>query len=179
MNTTHVSVRYARALFELARQSGELASTDQWLTHFSEETKRYPKMSSLMQNPIIATDEKNAFLEKLFPAGTPALLKNFLKVLVEKRRFLLFPEIRDTFHAMFERQQGILEVELLSATPFSEKLQEKLKQVLGLKLRSEIRIVPRTEPSLLGGFLLRFAGKEIDCSFKNRFYEIEQQLLTC
>ena len=178
MNMTLVSVRYARALFQLAEQSGELIPTDQWLTHFSEETKHYPKMRSLMQNPIIATGEKTAFLEKLFPASTPVLLKNFLKVLVEKKRFLLFSEIRDTFHAMFEQQQGILEVELLSATPFSGKLQEKLKQVLGLKLRSEIRIIPRTEPSLLGGFLLRFAGKEIDCSFKNRFYEIEQQLLT-
>jgi F0F1-type ATP synthase delta subunit len=42
----------------------------------------------------------------------------------------------------------------------------------------EIRLIPSTDPELLGGFVLRFAGKEIDCSYKNRLHEIQQKLLS-
>ena len=71
---------------------------------------------------------------------------------------------------------GRQEVEMVSAVSLTPGFMEKLRAVLTKKLRSEIRLIPSVDRSLLGGFILRFSGKEIDCSFKNRLHEIRQKL---
>lgn len=177
MNEIRVNNRYARALFQLAKKAGNHAEIDLWLRRLTEGLMCHPGATRLIRNPTISEQEKIHFIEKLFPEGTPPLLKNFCKVLIEKKRFCILPEVQKIFHAMHEREEGILEVELLSVVPFSEKILEKLKKMLAAKLRFEIRLIPKIEASLVGGFLLRFDGKEIDCSFKNRFHEIAQQLI--
>ncbi|OQA57527.1 MAG: ATP synthase subunit delta [Candidatus Omnitrophica bacterium ADurb.Bin277] len=181
---TEVGIRYARALFGLAEKSGQLAEIDRWLARFADGIKHYPEVSAMIRNPIISERDKVDFIEKLFSEGTPQLLRNFFRILIEKKRFAILGEVYDVFHAMFEQSRGVTEVELLSALPLSGQLQEKLKHVLSKKLalkenraQKEIRLFPKTESSLIGGFVLRFDGKEIDCSFRNRFFEIEQQLL--
>lgn len=178
MSKTLAGIRYARALFELAQKSDQLDEVDLCLTRFADGIKRSSTAMTFMLNPIIHESEKIRFIEELFPEGTARLLKDFSKVLVEKKRFLILQEVREIFHGLYERARGVLEVELLSAAPFSEKLRDKLTKVLSQKLRSEIRLIPKTETALIGGFVLRFDGKEIDCSFKNRFHEIEQKLFS-
>ncbi len=185
MSETLASIRYARALFEISRKEDCLAETEAWLSLFEENAKRHPRINALMQNPSVSDAEKFTFLDKILPGDTLTILKNFLRVLIEKKRFALLGEIRQTFHALYDRHRGSLEVVLISAVPLSEAARNKLKETLAAKLGSsggtgspkEIHLVQKTEPSLIGGFILRFDGKEIDCSFKKRFREIEQQLL--
>ena len=55
--------------------------------------------------------------------------------------------------------------------------QSKLLTLLNKKLASEIRLSVKTDASLIGGLVLRFDGREIDASFKNRLREIRQKLL--
>lgn len=176
MSKTLASARYARALFKLAENEKELPRIEALLADLAKTAAGHPEVISITQNPTLRESEKSAFIEKIVPADSPALFKNFLRVLLEKKRFPILNEIQSEFHRLFEKKRGVLEVELLSVVSFSKTLQEKLKKVLENKLRSSVRFVPKTDPSLLGGFLLRFDGREIDCSFKNRIEEIEQQL---
>ena len=178
MSETLAGCRYARALFELAVKGKELPKIETLLSNLAKVAREHPEVMAIVQNPTLKESEKSAFIEKIIPADSPALFRDFLKVLIEKKRFPLLGEIRSEFHQLFEKNQGLLEVELLSVVAFSKILQEKLKKILEAKLRSTIRLVPKIDASLLGGFLLRFGGREIDCSFKNRIHEIEQQLIT-
>ena len=178
MSEEIASARYARALFELAMKENKLPEAEALLTEIAKVAKKHPEVMAIIQNPTLRQSEKSSFVEKIIPADSPALLKDFFKVLIEKKRFTILGDIQKEFHRLFEKKAGILEVEVLSAVPFSTALRDKLKKMLAAKLRSEIRIIPKTDASLLGGFLLRFGGKEIDCSFKNRIHEIEQQLIT-
>ena len=148
----------------------------------------HPQFLRLLANPTLSDDEKYRLVRNLLPQNTPDLLDRFLKVLITKKRFPLLSDIQTLFHKSFERNQGVQEVEMLSAVPFSREFLEKLKAVLtkklpassplaaGLEARTEIRLIPKTDKSLLGGFVLRFDEKEIDCSFKARIHEIRQQL---
>ena len=65
---------------------------------------------------------------------------------------------------------------MISAVALTGGFMEKVKAVLAKKLHAEIRLLASVDRALLGGFILRFAGKEIDCSFKNRLHEIQQKL---
>jgi ATP synthase F1 delta subunit len=170
--------RYTRALFELAEKEGSLAEIDAGLVAFVKVLESQPKVLLLMANPTLTNQEKYALALGALASGKTDLLQRFLHVLIDKKRFALLPEIQKAFHDLFEKKQGVQEVEMLSAVPFSTKVLEKFKVALAKKLHLEIRLIPRTDRGILGGFILRFSGKEIDCSFRNRLHEIQQKLLS-
>ena len=170
--------RYTRALFELAEKDGCLREIDAGLLALGKTLEAQPKILQLVANPTLTGAQKIELALQTLTDGRAGLLERFLRVLIDKKRFALLPEIQKLFHESFEKKQGVQEVEMVSAVPLSAGFREKLQAVLAKKLRSEIRLIPSTDRGLLGGFVLRFAGKEIDCSFKNRLHEIRQKLLS-
>jgi F-type H+-transporting ATPase subunit delta len=178
MNNDIAAGRYTRALFELAEKEGRLVEIDAALHALAKVLEALPKVLLLMENPTLTNREKYALALRALAGEKTGLLERFLRVLIDKKRFALLPEIQRAFHEAFEKKQGIQEVEMFSAVPFSAKILEKFKATLTQKLRSQIRLIPRTDRGILGGFILRFSGKEIDCSFKNRLYEIRQKLFS-
>lgn len=182
MSDRIVAKRYMRALFGLAVKSGNLAAIEGLLTSIKDLTVSHPKLPRLMASPTLSDDEKYRLIRSLLPPGAPDLLDRFLRVLIAKKRFALLPDIQLLFHKSFKRSQGIQEVEMISAAPFSAGFLEKLKAVLTKKfcaasgVCAEVRLLPRIDADLVGGFVLRFNEKEIDCSFKTRIDEIRQKL---
>ncbi len=176
MSDTIAAGRYTRALFELAEKEGSLAEIDAELHAFAKILEAQPKILLLMANPTLTNQEKYALALGALATKKTSLLERFFHVMIDKKRFALLPEIQKIFHERFEKKQGVQEVTLLSAVPFSSEVREKFKMTLAKKLRSEIRLIPQTDPGILGGFVLRFDGKEIDCSFRNRLHEIQQKL---
>ena len=181
--------RYTRALFELAEKEGCLAEIDARLLALAKVLEAEPKILLLVANPTLTHDQKVELVLKTLTDGRTGLLERFLRVLIDKKRFALLSEIQNLFHESFEKKQGVQEVEMISAVSFSSEFLKKITAVLTTKLsaapgsiepkaRREIRLIPRTDRGLLGGFVLRFAGQEIDCSFKNRLYEIQQTLFS-
>lgn len=179
--------RYTRALFELAEKEGRLAEVDAELHALARILTSQPKILLLMANPTLTNEEKYSLALSAVAGKKTGLLERFLRVLIDKKRFILLPDIEKIFHDRFEKKQGVQEVEMVSAVPLSSEFQEKLRSVLTKKLRAsllaqgpeartEIRLIPKTDHGLLGGFILRFDGKEIDCSFRNRLHEIQQKL---
>jgi len=178
MSDTIAAGRYTRALFELAEKEGHLAEVDAELHALIKILEAQPKVLRLMANPTLTDQEKYALALGALTGGKINLLERFLRVLIDKKRFSLLPDIQKVFHARFEKKQGVQEVEMFSAVPFSAEALGKFKAVLAKKLRSEIRLIPKTDRGILGGFILRFEGQEIDCSFRNRLHEIQQKLFS-
>jgi F-type H+-transporting ATPase subunit delta len=178
MNNDIAAGRYTRALFQLAEKEKHLAEIDSGLDAIVKVLAAQPKILRLMENPSLSDAEKYSLALAALAGDKAGLFARFLRLLVEKKRFALLPEIQKDFHDRFEKKQGIQEVEMFSAVPFSATALEKFKAALTKKLNSKIRLIPRTDRGLLGGFVLRFAGQEIDCSFKNRLHEIRQKLFS-
>jgi len=180
--------RYTRALFELAEKESCLEEVDAGLHALARILEAQPKILRLMANPTLTDPQKYALVLSALAGGKAKLLERFVRVLIDKKRFAILPEVEKIFHDRYEKKKGVLEVAMLTAVPFSSEAREKFKKVLTQKLRAsskmdgenrpltEVRLLPKTDRSLLGGFILRFNGKEIDCSFRNRLHEIQQKL---
>jgi F-type H+-transporting ATPase subunit delta len=169
--------RYARALFGLADSRGELEPLEKDLDDAKKLVRQHPEISNLVLNTTISQGEKEDFLEKVFPTAFSPLLIDFLKLLVKKRRFPELPFIQEEFHRLYEKKQGIQEVKAITVVPLSPPNQEKLREMLKRKLQCEIRLVTEIDRNLIGGFILRFNGTEINATYKNRLEEIRQKLI--
>jgi len=170
--------RYARALFALAVEHQVLEKIDRDLDSLFALLARYPEVSRLMLNPTLSQDQKEEVLRKLTPTDFAELLITFVKVLVRKGRFKELAGIKKLYRHLLEEQQGIEEVEILTARPLSAALAEKFHAGMSKKLNSKIRLIQKEQPDLIGGFILRFGGKEINTSYRRRLSDLKQ-LLTC
>lgn len=168
--------RYSRAIFELGEKSGQLDSLDNQLLAARKIVEKYPEIGRLVSNSTIAFSEKEDFIGKIFPADLSPLVINFLKVLIRKKRFLGLSAIQEDFHRLYEKKRRVEEVTVISAVPLSEQNAAKLKSVLNKKLNSDINLIQQVNPHMIGGLILRFAGNEINASFRARLESLHQLL---
>lgn len=171
--------RYAKALFNISEENNSVEKIEKDFLLIKNLLSKYPEILSLISNPTISSSEKDSFIEKLVPKDTSPVLSSFLKLLIKKHRFGMLSNIQSSFHKLFDKRQGVKEIEIISPVSFSSSFMEKLKTTLKNKFNSEIILLSQIDVSLLGGFILRFDKKEINCSFKNSFSEIKQILKGC
>ncbi len=168
--------RYSRALYELAEKQNLLDLIDDQLIDIRKLVEKHTEISNLVSNSTISSAEKEDFISKIVPGDTQPLLINFLKVLIKKKRFREFAFIQEEFHRIYEKNRRVEEVTAVSAVPLSRENAEKLEKVLEEKLKSDIRLVTKVDPAMIGGLVLQFAGNEINASFRSRLDAIEQVL---
>lgn len=170
--------RYARALFGLARESGETDKIDRSLEAVRKIADEQPGVRLLLLNSTITQKEKEAFVTKILSEDAPGKVLNFLKLLIRKGRFRDFPAVQEEFRLLVEKEKGITEVRAISPAELAPASRDRLLAVLEKKLKSSVRLLTKINPRLIGGLILRFNGMEIDSSFKHRLSEIRQALKT-
>lgn len=177
MKDLRASKRYADALFSLAEERDELQKAEQDLAAVNRVLEEHPQILRIVGNSTISTEDKEGTLEKIFSQNVSPFVLNFLKLLIEKNRFSEIASIQKSFHARFEAKKKIREVTVLVSRSLTDEAEKKLLALLSKKLDSEIRLAVKIDPSLIGGLVLRFDGREIDASYKHRLREIRQKLL--
>ena len=166
------SVRYARALLGLAEEQNALEKIDSDFEQVIRLIDKHPEITHLVTNSTIGKNEKDDFLEKVFPESTAKLLINFLKVLIAKKRFKQVHDIQTIFHHFFEQKKGVQEVTVVTAVPLTRSTEEKLKTALEKRLKSQIRLIQEVDRNILGGMVVRIGNSLVDLSLKSKIESI-------
>jgi F-type H+-transporting ATPase subunit delta len=85
-------------------------------------------------------------------------------------------EIYGDFRARYNEKMNILEVTAVTAEPLSARLREKLVDKLGKVTGKKIVLSEKTDKSIIGGIVLRYANTEIDSSVKTRLDKLKAQI---
>src|SRR5438552_19040731 len=102
--TSRAAKRYARAVFELAQQDGQL---EQWARRLERIRELFadPHVAAVLNNPTIATDRREAFV-----ADAPHLFDeeatNLARLLIESGRIDEAPAIEDEFQRLADEAAG-------------------------------------------------------------------------
>jgi len=180
---------YANALLNLSIKEKNLAEVEKAFDSFTNSAYKDPRFSVFMGSPIIPRDKKEALLEQILPANTPQILKLFLKLVLAKKRFEILRTIETKFQLLSEKTRGIRRAEFISAAPVAAETEKNITLFLEKQLRSapvsssqplkiEVKLITKTDPELLGGFVLKFDESVIDASYRTRLGELRQKLDT-
>lgn len=176
MNDIRAARRYSQALYNLALSAGTLDAVDNELEAAVIFFKKNPDVMRIISNSTIAPAAKEEFIAKAVPPGTSGLVVNFFKVLIKKKRFPGLAVIQSEFHRFYERNRNVEEVTAITAVALSPENASKLQAVLSKKLNSSVRLVQKVDSRLIGGLVIRYAGNEINASFRSRL-DVMGQLL--
>lgn len=168
--------QYANALLNLSRTEKNSAEVEKFFSDFVSSAYKNPRFALFMNSPVVPQDKKEALLGQVLPADAPKLLGLFLKLVLTKKRFAILPLIEKTFQSLSEKQRGIRRAEYISAAPIEPETEKKLISLLEKKLSTEIKLVSKTDPGLIGGFILKLDERVVDASYKTRLRELHQQL---
>jgi len=168
--------RYSKALLGLAEERGSLKETFESMQEVLTALNKHPEISHLILNPTIARQEKEDFIDKVFPSPMSKLVVEFLKVLVKKHRFNEFTAIFEEFSKLYNQKRGFINVLVKTAVPLSKGNQEKLQKRLEEKLKSEIQLSAETDSQMIGGLTIQYNGFEINGSYRNHLNKIKQEI---
>lgn len=152
--------RYAQALFSLAADEPRLQADAALLT--GDEA-----LWAALKNPCIPVSQKHAVLDRLLGGETRPLFLNFYKLLCDRGRVGLLPEIMAAYHQCVLESGNAAEAVMRCVTPPPEAQRESLARALCRlhgKQRVDLRIVQ--DPSLMGGFVLEIGDVAYDRSIR-------------
>ncbi len=170
-----ISEVYARSLFEVAKERGELDEVREQLGQFADALEGDRGLQQFLFSPYFSTEEKEDGLRRVVSGASPAFT-NFLELLVEKHRMPVVFRIRRDFDRLWEDENKVLPVEVTSATPLDEATVRGIGDRIGRETGRRVELTARVAPDILGGIVLRVGNQILDASIRNRLESLRRQV---
>ena len=170
--------RYAEALIEFGKD-GKLSyvSIASDIAFVLTVLNRSKDLYESLINPLISITDKEAVIDAVFETNVDVLIKNFLKLLVEKNRFGLIYEISDSFNSMLDDINEIARVEVVSAVELNDSEKSRISDKLTEKLKKQINIKYNIDSSVIAGLVIKMGDDIIDMSLAHKLENFKMALI--
>ncbi|HEX7231304.1 MAG TPA: ATP synthase F1 subunit delta [Candidatus Binatia bacterium] len=168
--------RYAKALFQLARD----AAQEEKIGRELEEFYRAYTESDLQQvlvNPAFALEVRKRILGQVTEAEQlSGLTRHFLSLLADRDRLPHLANIVGCYRRLLNEAQGRVEAKVVSPSPLElDRLEQVRAQLRGLSGK-DVVLEQETDPGLLGGLLIELEGKVYDGSIRTQLENMKQRI---
>lgn len=175
MNTS-LAKRYAKALFDLAREQGTLDQVEAEVRLLDEVLHATPELTNLLTNPAISDSELAQLLTHSFGDMTDIVL-NTLLVMVENDRA---SEVRGLSRYVLDYindYRGIAEGFVTSAYPLSATELKEVELVFGQKMNKTLQLKNVVDEDVIGGLRVQIGYTTYDDTIENKLTRLERELL--
>ena len=104
-------------------------------------------------------------------------LKNFLLLLIEKRRIFFVEKIFDNFLKLCAIKRGEIKASLISSRELSKVELDQISKDLSSSMGSNLKFDFKVDKDLIGGLKLQLGSFMIDTSIKTKLKKVELALL--
>ncbi|MFZ5938965.1 MAG: ATP synthase F1 subunit delta [Bacteroidota bacterium] len=176
MNESSISVRYARALFQSAKDKGLMEEVN----HDMElllSVCRNEGFNRMIETPVLSGTRKCELLDHMFGDRISALTKSLLELVIRNRRDQYLQGIARYYRELYKKDKGIRSVSLVTAKPLDKETGEKFAKIIQKAFSSEIEMTTAVREELIGGFLLTVEDQLYDASVASSLKKIRKHLL--
>ncbi|HYO84394.1 MAG TPA: ATP synthase F1 subunit delta [Bryobacteraceae bacterium] len=172
--------RYAQALADAVLAPGNALDPEQVVRELRtvQDTVRESRdLETVLMSPAVPTARKRGVIARIAEAAPLShVVRNFLYVIVDRRRTSMLAEIAAAFEAAVDERMGLVRAQVVSAAPLSPaqqaEMQVALTQVAGKQVRGEFTV----DPALIGGVVARIGSKVYDGSVRAQLNTMRERL---
>lgn len=174
---TVVAKRYAQSLVELVND-GKIAFDviTNNLAIIDNTLNLSPDLDDFLNNPTNSLDNKKSTVDEVFKSEIDPLIKNFLKVLIDKNRFGAFKEIEMAYFDLVDEINNISRVLVVSAIELNQDNRLKIEQKLSEKLSKQVAINYEIDEEIIAGLVIKIGDNVIDKSLKYKLEDLEKKI---
>jgi F-type H+-transporting ATPase subunit delta len=169
--------RYARAIFELAREEGRVEAAGDELGRATAAFDE-PRLRLLVLNPAIDAGSRLQTAKSVAAAlDVSPTLVNLIAILAERNRLVLLPDIVRWYDIYLDAELGRARITIRSATPLSASEKNELVE-LARRLTGRREIVATTEidADLLAGVVVDVGGTVYDGSVRAQLARLTKEV---
>ena len=177
-STGALARRYARALLDVAAAKGRTTPLElrDELRGFASELEAHAGLRRALAEPTLGAEAKRKLVTALADAAKASpLLSTLVEVLAARDRLGLLGEVAAAYSDLANASQGVVAAEVVSAVPLAPAQRKALEQALAGQAGS-IELTSEVEPGLVGGLVIRMAGRTYDGSVRTRLAALRRRL---
>ena len=182
-NTLSIARPYAVAVFSAAKEAKQLPLWSVALKQLAM-IMQDQQMQTLLKNPCYTKKQLSDLLVDILHAVSGdglavayAQVENFIRLLAEKKRLLLLPDILDLFEMDVAKESGYLSLIVTSAYLMSDVQKKETQQKLEKQFNSKCKIEFRVDEKLVGGLLVRSGNWVMDGTISGQLARLKSALI--
>lgn len=167
---------YAQALMSVARaqnlteQFGEDVRSLLNLLQTSEQFRNF------LANPFISAEDKKAVIGRVASDVNPNM-RNFLMLLVDRRRILLLEGICQQYLALLRQLNQTVLAEVISAVELNEAQQQAVRdKVIAMTNARSVELDAKIDRDLIGGVIIKVGSQVVDASIRGQLRRLSLRL---
>jgi len=182
MALSGIGKRYAVALFNAALAEDVLDQVHGDLTSFAALVADEPALRVFLSSHRVRTDEKHDLVVNAIGERASGLFVKFVLLLINKKRIdefakNRFADILEPFQALYEKQNNILTVRVITAVALDAELERRTKETIERRTGKTARIEKQVDPEIIGGMVMIADGQIIDGSIRSQLTGLRRELL--
>jgi len=171
-----VARRYAKALFELGREAGDVESPGRDLAVVTRAFED-PQVAALLERVALDGQARRRIMSQISTRfGLSKLLANFLAVLAVNNHLRELGAIERAYQRLEDQALGRVRTHVRSARPLSDESRRRINEVFERQTGKRVVADASVDPELLGGVVVEIAGRVFDGSLRTRLERLERSL---
>lgn len=172
---TTVARPYAKAAFEHARASGQLAGWSSMLA-LTAAVVADANFRQYISRPTLSAEQQAQAVFAVCGDQLDAAGRNFISNLAENKRLGALPAISARFEALRAEAEGAVDVEVTTAYALDANQTDALAAVLSQKLSRQVSVTSAVDAALIGGAVIRAGDVVIDASVRGKLGKLSATL---
>lgn len=177
MRESKISKRYAKALLGLGQEDGRYQEYGKNLQEFADFCRDNPEFFRAVSSQIFSIEDRRKVLEfALERVRFADVVKNFLRLLLDKNRIQAVVEISDHYRKLTDEISGITSAEVITARPLKKEVVKELEGALVTLTSKKVRMEVKEDETLIGGVVVKLGDLVLDGSVRAQLESLKESL---
>lgn len=164
-----IASRYARAIFELAKEEGALEKLEADMAALDELLRTSAEFNTLIRSPLVTSADAIRAIEALAPRlGLGDIVTRTLLLMASKGRLFVLPALLAEVRRLLAEARGEVTAEVRTAKALTKTQSEKLQKVLAKVTGKNVKLDVAVDEDLIGGLVVKVGSKMVDGSIRSK-----------
>lgn len=177
MKPSQISLRYAKALYELAKEAKNQSLVYSEIVALEKDIFGVKEFGEFMTSPLIRPkDKEKALSEALNKSSISDVVKTFCLLLAKKGRLEIFPQIVQAFQAISDEESGIVRGVVKATQVLGGEEQKAIRDRVQKVTQKKPELTFEVDPELIGGLKAQVGSYTFDDSLSGHLRRMKEQL---
>lgn len=169
-----VALRYALALFDLAKQDNALKALEADIDALSDTLAASADLRGVIASPVISREDQGRVIAAIgAKLKLHTLTANTLALMADKRRLFVLPQLVAQLADLIAEEKGEVTAEVTAAHALSAAQAKKLAETLKARVGKTVKLKTTVDESLIGGLVVKLGSTMIDTSVKAKLAALQ------
>jgi len=172
-----IAARYAKAVFELAREGKKLKGLDSDIASLEAAVAESAELRDLISSPVYTRDiQGKAILALARKMKLSPIMTNALALMAEKGRLYLLPQFLEGLRQRIAEEKGEITAEVTVAKALTKTQADKLAKSLKASTGKDVKLNLSVDENLIGGLIVKLGSKMIDTSIASKLDTLQNAM---